>query len=232
MIVSIMQPYFFPYIGYFQLLRASDIFVLLDDVQYIKGGWINRNRILLGERPHWLTFPVEKAPLHDPINERSYQASEANRGAVLNSLDNAYRKAPRRGEVMDEMEAIMAFDDPNVAAFNRNLIEQLAKRLEIDIEITSSSDMETTPGLRGQERVIDICRRLGADTYVNSIGGTGLYQADAFAAEGIDLKFLKARPEPYPQLGGEFVPFLSIVDVMMFNAAGDTTRLLDAYDFA
>lgn len=228
--VGIMQPYFFPYVGYFQLLRACDVFVLLDDVQYIKGGWINRNRILLDGRPHWLTFPVEKAPLHHRINERSYQASGESRAAVPNLLANAYRKAPHLGSAMELVDGVMASPDANVAAFNRNLIERVAERLGIATRILSSSEMETTPGLRGQERVIDICRRLEAGTYINSIGGTELYQHDAFAAAGITLKFLKARPEPYPQFGGEFVPFLSIIDVMMFNTPAGAAKLLDAYD--
>jgi hypothetical protein len=231
MIASIMQPYFFPYIGYLQLLRAADVFVLLDDVQYIKGGWINRNRILLGGKPHWLTFPVEKASLQLRINERSYQASEANRNSILHALANAYRKAPHAEAVLNDAAEIMAFENANVAAFNRNLIERVAERLGIEVRILSSSEMETTPDLRGQDRVIDICRRLGAETYVNSIGGTGLYQADAFAANGIELKFLKARPQPYRQFGDGFVPFLSILDVLMFNAPDEASNLLNAYDF-
>jgi hypothetical protein len=230
--VAIMQPYFFPYIGYYQLIAQSDVFVLLDDVQYMKGGWINRNRILVNGAPHWLTFPVEHAPIQLSIDQRAYQASDANRGKVLNALANAYRKAPQAAATLEAAAEIMAYEDANVAGFNRNLLTRVARMLGIETPILAASELDRTPGLTGQERVLDLCRRLGADTYVNAPGGAGLYDGDAFAAVGIALRFLKSVAEPYPQFGQPFVPFLSILDVMMFNPPEAAALLLDNYELA
>lgn len=229
MIVAIMQPYFFPYIGYFQLMRACDVFVVLDDVQYMKGGWINRNRILLGGQPHWLTCPVVKDSVTLNINQRLYKREEGARSVVA-AVENAYRKAPHAAQTLADVRTIMEFPDPNVAAFNTHLLRHLHARLGLTSKLLISSQLDKTPALTGEARVIDICRRLGATKYVNAIGGLDLYDRRRFAVAGMELSFLKAKSVPYPQFGGEFVPFLSILDVLMFNAPDDVGRLLEGFD--
>ena len=229
MIVSIMQPYFFPYIGYFQLMSQSDVFVFHDDVQYIKGGWINRNRILRNGAPAWLTLPVRQAASDLAINRRHYRLEPAEVAGVLRRLAAAYRKAPLFAAMFPLVAELMNFGDANVAAFNVNLLERLAARLAIRSRFVLSSAMAKDDGLTGQERVIDICRRLGATHYVNPTGGTRLYQPDRFAAAGIELRFLESTAPAYAQFGQAPVADLSIIDILMFNSDEATARLLPQY---
>jgi hypothetical protein len=229
MIVSIMHPYFFPYIGYFQLIFESDIFVLFDDVQYINRGWVNRNRILRNGEPCWVTLPVRKGSSHLAINQRHYQLEKTDVVRVLRRIEAAYRKAPRFDATFPLIEELLNFGDANVAAFNVNLIERIAARLAIRTRFVLSSAMVKDDTLAGQERVIDMCRRLGATHYVNPIGGVQLYQHDRFAAAGIKLSFLQTAVSAYPQFGQAPVPNLSIIDILMFNSSESVARLLRKY---
>jgi hypothetical protein len=215
MIVGVMQPYFFPYIGYFQLIAASDVFVFHDDVQFIKGGWISRNRILKDGQPVWITFPVRSAAHDLPINERYYASSRQTRGRLLRRIEAAYRAAPHFADIYPLVEEIMGFGDANVAAFNAHLIRRVGAYLRLRTEFLSSSALAKDNSLTGADRVIEICRRLGATRYINPIGGKSLYRADRFSGEGIELGFLapgvlgddSSRPSlPSP---------LSIIDSLM-----------------
>jgi hypothetical protein len=229
MIISIMQPYFFPYIGYFQLIFQSEIFVVHDDVQYIKGGWVNRNRILRNGEPCWVTLPVRKGSSRLVINQRYYQLERTDVMRVLRRIEAAYRKAPHFDATFPLIEELLNFGNANVAAFNVNLIERIAARLAIRTRFVLSSAMVKNDVLAGQERVIDMCRRLGATHYVNPIGGVRLYRPDRFAAAGIELSFLQTVASPYPQFGQTPVPDLSIIDILMFNSDQSVARLLRKY---
>ncbi len=227
--VAIMQPYFFPYIGYFQLIAANDVFVLHDDVQYIKGGWVNRNRILLNGEGRMITFPVQKEAYHLPINARNYVDDKQARRDIINLVREAYARAPCYQQVFPVLEELLMFEDRNVARFNENLIRRIAGYMGLDCRIITSSGMEKDDSLAGEQRVLDICRRLGATDYTNPIGGTGLYSQEAFQQSGISLHFLEARDERYEQGAGTWVPFLSIIDVLMFNSVAETRQLLTSY---
>jgi hypothetical protein len=227
--VAIMQPYFFPYIGYFQLIAANDVFVLHDDVQYIKGGWVNRNRILLNGESRMITFPVQKEAYHLPINARNYVDSKQARRDIINPIREAYAKAPCYQQIFPVLEELLMFEDRNVARFNENLIRRIADYLGLGCKIITSSGMEKNDSLAGEQRVLDMCRRLGATDYTNPIGGAGLYGQEAFRQSGIALHFLEARNERYEQRCGAWVPFLSIIDVLMFNSVAETCRLLTKY---
>jgi hypothetical protein len=226
MIVSIMQPYYFPYLGYFQLIAACDVFVLYDDVQYSKGGWANRNRILVDGRVAWLTLPVNAAPLGSSYRQKTYLLSARQRAVHLACIESAYRKAPQFDRTFPEIAVIMAFEDERVAVFNANLIQHLVRFLGIARPLPLASTIPNEPPARGQERIIAICRRLGAERYLNAIGGTALYQETAFAASGMDLRFLKPVAKPYPQSAPGFTPFLSIIDVLMNNPLQDVQAML------
>ena len=226
MIVAVMQPYFFPYIGYFQLMNAVNVFVIYDDAQYMKGGWINRNRILVNGAPGWLTLPVKRASLSLPINLRQYLLEGDNVRKIKEQLRASYASAPAFGEVFSMVCELLNFKDSNVAAFNANLLTLLAKRLGIASRVVLSSELEKAPGLKGQDKVIDICKRLGATCYANPIGGLALYDPLAFMQSGIALTFLRARPTSYLQAGQPHVPFLSIIDVLMFNSREQAIKLL------
>ena len=230
MIAAIMQPYFFPYIGYFQLMKAVDVFVFYDDAQYMKGGWINRNRILVNGEPFWLTLPARGAQLTLPINERHYLLDGDRIGGIKQRLRTSYARAPAFKETFPVLCELLDFHDANVATFNEHLLTVLARKLGIICKFVVSSDLVKTPDLKGQEKVIDICRRLGATRYVNPIGGIDLYDPCAFSRVGIDLAFLRARPTHYAQAGQPHIPFLSIIDVLMFNSCEHTKGLLRDYE--
>jgi hypothetical protein len=233
-IVAIMQPYLFPYLGYMQLVAACDRFVAFDDVKYAKHTWVNRNRILDDGAARWFTLPVARASHLARIDEREYHLGRGHQQALLERIETLYRHAPQFPRTFDLLRRVLAFPDPNVAAFNINALRMLCEALGIATPISVSSGSRTGASLHGQDRVLEICSALGADTYVNSIGGTALYDAGAFAARGISLRFLESRAPAYRQFGDPFVPGLSIIDVLMFNddaavrAALDEYRLLDA----
>jgi hypothetical protein len=215
MIVSIMQPYFFPYIGYFQLIAQSDVFVFHDDVQYIKGGWINRNRILDRKGcDTWVTLPIAAASHRLAIRERTYLSGKENARHIqhiLRKIENAYRLAPNFSKVFPLLREMLAFGDTNVAGFNINLLESIAGYLGLRARFTRSSELPKTEGLTGQARVIDICSHLGATRYVNPVGGSDLYEAKAFARRGISLLFFETAIDPRQ---GKF-PYLSIIHTLM-----------------
>jgi hypothetical protein len=227
--LAIMQPYFFPYIGYFHLIAASDVFVLHDDVQYIKGGWVNRNRILLNGESRMITFPVKRGSYDLPIIAKSYVDDQQARKGIINLIKQAYAKAPCYWQVFPMLDKLMMFEDSNVARFNENLIRHIAEFMGLGCKIINSSDIEKNNDLAGEPRVLEICERLGATDYTNPIGGTELYHQEAFQSCGITLRFLEAQNESYEQRGDKWVPFLSIIDVLMFNTAEEMRQLLTKY---
>lgn len=229
MIVAVMQPYLFPYIGYFQLMHAVDCFVFHDDVQYIKGGWINRNRILMNGDPTWITLPVTKASAYLAINQRHYRDPSENGAAIVRKLRAHYAKAPHFHDTMALVEACMDCTNDNVADFNQQALRRLSEALGITCRFEMASRLDFPKHLKGEERVIAICRSLGADRYINPIGGLDLYDNKVFQDAGMSLRFLRAEPSAYPQITAPHVPFLSIIDVLMFNTMAQARTLLDTY---
>lgn len=227
--LAIMQPYFFPYIGYFQLIAASDVFVLHDDVQYIKGGWVNRNRILLNGASRMITLPVRKDTYNLPINARNYVEDKQARKDIINLIKQAYAKAPCYRQTFPVIEELLMYEDRNVARFNENLIRRIASHMGLSCKIITSSGLEKDDTLAGEPRVLEICKRLGATDYTNLIGGTELYHQGSFQQCGISLRFLEAQNERYGQGGDTWVPFLSIIDVLMFNSVEAISRLLTKF---
>ena len=229
MIAAIMQPYFFPYIGYFQLMRAVDTFVFYDDAQYMKGGWINRNRILHNGEPAWLTLPVRRASLTLAINQRDYLFDGEAICSLKKRLHDCYQKAPEFDSAFPFVCDLLEFGNPNVAAFNAHVLEGVARYLGLGCRFLASSAIEKPAGLKGQAKVIEICKRLGASRYVNPSGGVDLYTRGEFACAGIELQFLEAKPASYKQFDAAHQPFLSIIDVLMFNSIERIQTLLDDF---
>ncbi|GJE18878.1 WbqC family protein [Methylobacterium marchantiae] len=228
--VAIMQPYLLPYIGYFQLIAAVDVFVIYDTVKYTKKGWINRNRFLRDGEPIVFTLPLEKDRDELDIRERRVAASYAP-DRLCAQIAQAYRRAPSFDETMPLVEAVLRFEGDNLFDHLRYALVRTCAHLAIDTPIRIASEIEGGTELRRQDRVLDICERLGASTYINPIGGTTLYDPAAFAQRGISLRFLRSRPFAYGQAGHPFVPWLSILDVLMFNPrASLRTMLTDGYD--
>ena len=225
-----MQPYIFPYIGYFQLFEVCDIFISYDDVQYIRRGWINRNRILFNANSKYITFPVNKAPRDTTIDHYFfYENIGKEKKKILSTLRQIYSKAPFFQSVYPLLEDIVKVNENNVARFVENSLKRILDYLDTNVEIRRSSHLSFDKSLKGQDRVIAIVKELGGDRYVNPIGGQDLYSPAEFAANNIDLRFLECKAEPYKQFSNEFVPNLSIIDVLMFNSIEQIRLMLKQF---
>ena len=214
--IAIMQPYFSPYIGYWQLIAAVDVFVVYDNIKYTKKGWINRNRFLRHGVEAAFSLPLRKDSDFLDVNQR-FLADSFDREDLLNRFREAYRKAPEFSSVMSLLEGIVRNPVSNLFEYNLASIRAICDFLGIKTPLLVSSTIDCDHSLKSAERVQAICKALGADTYVNPVGGMELYSKEDFTQNGIDLKFLKALPFEYSQGGSPFVPWLSIVDILMFN---------------
>nr|WP_272890770.1 WbqC family protein [Stutzerimonas sp. S1] len=214
-----MQPYLFPYLGYFQLINVSDVFVLGDDLQYEKGSWMNRNRVLVNGQPKLITFPLKKGHLGERINQRWLSDDfEREAEALLKMLERCYAKAPQHASVMPLLRSILEYPERNLALFTEHSLRRLCQYIGITTPIFRGSDLCLPPVMDKQDRVIQIARRMDGELYLNPIGGIDLYCPARFRAEGLLLRFLRMDDElTYPQLKHAFVPSLSIIDVLMFN---------------
>ena len=211
-----MQPYFLPYSGYFQLIASVDLFILYDNIKYTKKGWINRNRILQNGKDEMFSLPLKSGSDFMDIREREL-APDFNRDKLLNQMSGAYRRAPFFAQTFPLIERIVRYEERNLFKFLHHSIASTCAHLGIMTEIAVSSAIAIDHELKNQDKVLAICGAVGADTYVNAIGGVALYSKDVFLAKDIGLKFIKSNPFEYTQLGNKFVPGLSIIDVMMFN---------------
>ncbi len=214
--LAIMQPYFLPYIGYFQLIDAVDVFVVYDNIKYTKKGWINRNRLLQNGTDVMFSLPLKKDSDTLDVVEREL-AADFNRDKLLNQFKGCYARAPYFAQTLPLLEEIMRSNENNLFRFIHHAIVRTCQHLGITTEIRVSSDIAIDHSLKSQDKVIALCQALGANTYINAIGGMELYAPDAFKAGGLELKFIKSKPFEYAQFANEFVPWLSIIDVLMFN---------------
>lgn len=226
--LGIMQPYFFPYIGYFQLANAVDEFVVYDRIEYTKKGWINRNRILVDGRDMYLTLPLRKDSDHLDIDQRSLADTwTSDRIKSLNRIRSAYRKAPYFDDTYSLIEECFLFENTNLYEFITNSLTKLFLKLEIKSRLRRSSEIEDLVTEKGEQRVIGICRSVGATNYINPVGGVEMYSRERFKDSGIELFFLKTNNIEYRQFDNDFVPNLSIIDVLMFNSPERVRELLD-----
>jgi len=228
--LAIMQPYFMPYIGYLQLMNAVDKFVLYDDVNYINKGWINRNRILVNGQDYLFTIPLKDASQNKLINEIALSSDPKWRGKLLKTIEQGYKKSPFYLSAFEVTEKIINFDAEKVSDWIAASLEIVAKHLGIQAEIIPSSTIYQNTHLKAQERILDICLQEKANHYINPIGGTELYDKAVFEEKAIQLNFIKSKPVVYPQFKNEFVPWLSIIDILMFNDVVDIQQFLNEYE--
>ncbi len=214
---AIMQPYFFPYIGYFQLIASVDTFIVYDNIKYTKKGWINRNRILQNGRDMIISLPLKTDSDYLDIVDREL-AFGFNRDKLINQIKGAYRHAPYFQQTFPLVESLLRHDEVNLFRFLYNVVVRTCEHLGITTTIRISSNIDIDHSLKNQDKVLALCAAVGAHTYVNAIGGSALYSKQTFRAQGIELAFIQSRPFEYPQFDNVFVPWLSIIDVMMFNA--------------
>jgi hypothetical protein len=208
-----MQPYFLPYLGYFHLVDAVDAFVILDTVKYPKGGWVNRNRILIEGVDRWLTLPVSSRA--SSISEKSYVLDHRDFIRIEKMVSRAYSRSPRLGE----FQALLAewWHSPirNVSETNMFFVRGIMERLGRVLPRFVNASSVQTDGATGQDRILKIAQNLGATSYVNLIGGQRLYQKSAFNAVGMELFFVRSQFREYTQKSPEFVPGLSVLDLFL-----------------
>ena len=226
--IGIVQPYFSPYIGYFALINAVDKFVYFDDVQYIRGGWVNRNRIKIVDTWHYITLPINKVSMSSKINEVYIVDDERQINKIKKSIMHSYKKAPYYNEIKELIFGSIISGE-NISELNINLTNKVCNYLGIDTEMYVSSEIKTYDSLKGEDKIINICKILDSDHYINPIGGVQLYSKEKFLESGIKLNFLKIDEITYPQGVGDFIPNLSIIDVLMWNTKEDVRKMLEKY---
>jgi hypothetical protein len=230
--VAVMQPYFFPYLGYFQLFAHVDVFVVFDDTQYVKRSWINRNRILERGVPAYLTLPVAGRSHRQLICESRLHEPHRHQRKLLERIRYAYHAAPHFESVSAFLEPLFPGDDETVGSFNVRTLRALHELLGLHTRLVLASERGYPRCRTAQERIIRICLEEGGARYVNPIRARslGLYDQAAFTAAGLELSFLSTNADiRYDQNGGPFVSDLSVIDVLMFNSSPQTRELLDHF---
>jgi hypothetical protein len=228
MIAAIMQPYIFPYIGYFHLIQSSDIFVFYDDVSYINKGWINRNNILLNNIKHKFTIPLQKASQNLFINE--IKVLQGFQEPFLKKIHHAYSKAPYFNDVFKIIERTVNKQHRNISELSIDSILSIFKYLNLNKTWRVSSSI--SPHTRGQqksERLINITKQLNCNTYINLNGGRKLYEKEFFKNKDITLKFIQSNIIPYKQFNTQFLENLSIIDILMFNSKNEINTQLNSF---
>lgn len=227
--IAVMQPYIFPYIGYIQLMAAVDRFVFLDDVTYINKGWINRNRILVNGKEHLFTIPLTGASQNKFINSIQVLDDGKWKQKFLRTIEMAYRKSPAFAEVYPVISDMILINKPVLSHYIADGFRLLNPHLGINTELLFSSEIDTDSPLKAQSRIISICKLNSADVYINPIGGTELYRNEDFEQAGVELNFIKTDAIEYRQSGSDFVPWLSVVDVLMYNGFAGVRAMLSRY---
>ncbi|MEA3642766.1 MAG: WbqC family protein [Lamprobacter sp.] len=229
--LAIMQPYLFPYLGYFQLMHAVDTFAFYDNVTYIKRGWINRNRLLVNGAPWLFTLPLANASQNLLIKDlRLADSITTWRRKWLSSLAHAYGKAPHHSETKALIEPLVHNPSPWLIDWLDDSLRTLATALGLSTRFKRASSEPQPPAPDAQARILARCEQERATLYINPINGQRLYQAEAFAAQGLELRFLQTRTPVYHQLSDVFEPHLSIIDTLMCIGIDGTRALLPAYD--
>lgn len=224
---AIMQPYFFPYTGYFQLILAADTFVFYDDVNFIQQGWINRNRILIHDKPAWLTIPCRAISSNRLICETEHLLDEKRRTKIIKKVEAAYGRAPYFNDVIPVFHDVLHIQSSSVSDLAVSGIDKTLKYLGIERTFRKSSQhYSDTRTLGRTERLLAICRQENTTVYINSPGGKELYRWQDFSRAGIALNFFEPEPVVYPQFNDPFVPGLSILDVLMFNSPDQVVEML------
>lgn len=209
------------------MIKSVDVFVIYDDVNYIKGGWINRNTILENRKKKLITLETRSASQNKPINQILVGN---NTESLIKTLTQNYSKAPYFNSVIDLFTELLRNSEKNLAKFITYTISKICLHLGVDTKLIVSSENFKNSNLRGVDRIIDICKQLGGSDYINSIGGRNLYNKELFAENNLELFFIKSNPITYPQYKNTpFVQNLSIIDVMMFNATQVIQKYLDDY---
>ena len=223
------QPYFMPYIGYWQLINLVDVFIISDDYNYIEGGWVAKNRILEQGQSRYFNIEISHASSNKKINELYLSKEKFDKEKKLMRLRNAYGRTPFFDEGYALMQRILNYDDLNLAAFLEHSIKEVCDYLDIKTQFVRSSTIPGNCNLEKEYRIFGQCDYTGADVYINAIGGRKLYDFEQFREHGIQLGFIQTQDIQYKQFWYEFVPNLSIIDVIMFNSKQEIKSFLQKY---
>ena len=201
--VGIMQPYFFPYMGYWQLLKAVDVFIVYDDVNYISRGYINRNYITINNRLQRITLNIQKASINKHINQ--LRISD-NKSDIFKTITHTYKNYPQYQNVIDMLRDIIYYKENNLAEYLTYQIFKISEYLNAGVSIVRSSDLQNDKSLAGQNKIIDICKYQNCTEYINVPGGIKLYDKSVFHKNSIRLTFIKPDTN---------IPYVSIIDLLM-----------------
>lgn len=228
--IAIMQPYLFPYIGYFQLINAVEKFIIYDDVTFIKQGWINRNRILGNGKAIMFTVPLRSLSSYTLIKDMKIADYQRWKKRFLKTLHQYYSKACYFENTMALIRRILEMEEIHIGKLASLSIKEVCHWVGIETEIIHSTMAYDNIHLKGQDRILDICAREKTEQYINTIHGKVLYSKEIFDKKGIRLNFLKSKEIVYQQFGNEFMPNLSIIDVIMFNSRESIKEILNEYE--
>jgi hypothetical protein len=230
MTIAIMQPYLFPYIGYWQLINTVDTFVIYDNIQFSKKGWFHRNNILLNDKQTLFSIPLKKdSDTLDVVGRYVSDNADKEITKIIRQIENAYKKAPYFDEMFPIIEEIFLNQEKNLFEYIYNSVKVICKYLDIETTIIISSKIDIDHSFKAQDKVIAINKKLDAKKYINPIGGTELYNHEMFRKENIELSFLQSDVPEYKQFKNEFVPYLSIIDILMFNSKEEIKVMLEKY---
>ncbi|MGV3526283.1 MAG: WbqC family protein [Candidatus Sericytochromatia bacterium] len=228
--IVIMQPYLWPYLGYFQLIHACEDFVFLDDATYRPRGWIHRNVILHKGQALRFTLPASKASQNKRICDIPALVTPHWRRQFYRMLKHTYARAPFYPQTIELLMSVLAVEGLSLADIACASVETVAAQLGLKRHFARSSQaLPNYLHLKSPERLFALCRHWGAGRYVNAAGGRALYAAEDFAAQSLDLLFLESEKRAYPQLQSPFVPNLSVIDFLMYVLPDDYERYLSAY---
>lgn len=219
--LAIMQPYFFPYIGYFSLIMQSDDFIIFDTPQFMRKGWIERNRIgKLTGGSVYIKVPLNKAELSTAIKDMSIDHSTDWRGKIISQLEIYKKRAPFYDEVISVVKDVLEYSGDSIVHLNKIALEKVCHYLGLEKNFTIFSEMNLVidPPQAPDEWALNICKSLGIKSYVNAAGGESFFETKKYEENSIQLCFVTQPIEEYKQFGAEFEPGLSIIDVMMFNS--------------
>ena len=228
--IAIMQPYLFPYMGYFQLIKAVDIFVLLDNVSFINKGWINRNRIVVNGQEYVFTVPLQKASQNKMIRDIKIASEHRWKSRFLKTIEHSYKKAPYFPEIFGLIAEIVNCSEVYISRFIYQGLLLINNYLGISTRVIESSSKYENDNLKAAHKIIDICKKENADHYINPIGGLEFYDKQLFYDNGLKINFLKTKEIRYKQLCNYFIQNLSIIDVMMNNSPLAIGNMLEQYE--
>lgn len=231
--IGIMQPYFMPYIGYFSLIKHVDLYILFDSVQFIRHGWVERNRILK-QTGGWqyISVPLEKHSRDTIIKDIRINNDIKWKEKIIAQLTH-YKKAPYYCEVINLLKQLFKEDYEDIVSLNLSSLKLICSYIGINtpISIFSKMDIEVNSVQEADEWALEICKKIpGTKEYWNAIGGINFFDRNKYTSANIDLKFQKVNLEIYKQKGDTFEPGLSIIDVMMFNSNEEINKMLDKYE--